>query len=618
MTKTIPQHDAERYAAKLKAATTTTEIDSIWAEIESTYINQSDSQKTKNNKLAPLNQLMKDIPVEELKLGENAFTQLRKDGTQWIRHYYFKASGIADVNWWGKDGLNTKSEEKKFSALVGKKEIKVAQYIETTIKLLQSNDAHEIAVGLIAASGRRPIEILSLAKFTLKKTFKDFPADVLDKVQDLNIEYYVNFSGQAKRDEYHLSDDEKLKYPIGLLVPTNVFMDAFKKLRSTPESLEITAMVNRELASGISYEEVNAKVENYRGNSLRRVARREFDFLPPKEGEDNVCSKSLRAAYVKLITERDCPKSIDDLLWASRSVGHFVDTNSPDKGKLSDLLTTLSYRYYYVDSPVPFAIAEKKQSEATQAIHVFKSDVAVLDEIQAIAQLQNRQQTFRYILSKANKAEARIQKADAKIAELESKISELETLNKQLLEEKETMVITPVQNIDADDLKALIKEEVDKAVEKAVSALQLQPATPKAVETAFSTSTKDDIDWQSKEHEELWKSKAAGASTEKIRRSFNAIADYNDTVATGDNDRIAITNQALRDLSGCNGLLVRDWIEKHRNEIISHNAKYGMENKKDPSNTATYANKGKDTESILSLINEEFLNGEAFRKAKNE
>jgi hypothetical protein len=53
-------------------------------------------------------------------------------------------------------------------------------------------------------------------------------------------------------------------------------------------------------------------------------------------------------------------------------------------------------------------------------------------------------------------------------------------------------------------------------------------------------------------------------------------------------------------------------------EVISHNAKYGMENKKDPSNPASYANKGKDTDKILSLVNEEFLSGEGYRKAKSE
>ncbi|WP_409878494.1 hypothetical protein [Dendronalium sp. ChiSLP03b] len=81
---------------------------------------------------------------------------------------------------------------------------------------------------------------------------------------------------------------------------------------------------------------------------------------------------------------------------------------------------------------------------------------------------------------------------------------------------------------------------------------------------------------------------------------------------------MAITNLALRELSGCNSLLIKDWIEQHKDEVISHNAKYGMENKKDPLNPASYANKGKDIEKILSLINDEFLNGEGYRKARTE
>ncbi|MDZ8140743.1 MAG: hypothetical protein RM049_36540 [Nostoc sp. DedQUE04] len=71
---------------------------------------------------------------------------------------------------------------------------------------------------------------------------------------------------------------------------------------------------------------------------------------------------------------------------------------------------------------------------------------------------------------------------------------------------------------------------------------------------------------------------------------------YNNTAATRDSDRIAITNQALRDLSGCNRLLVSDWIDRHNDEVISHSAKFGMENKKNPSNPASYANKGKNTD----------------------
>jgi hypothetical protein len=101
---------------------------------------------------------------------------------------------------------------------------------------------------------------------------------------------------------------------------------------------------------------------------------------------------------------------------------------------------------------------------------------------------------------------------------------------------------------------------------------------------------------------------------EKVRRAFNAIALYNDTIATGDNDRLAVTNQALRELSGVNGLIVGEWLKNHADEVISHNSKYGMQNSKDPSKTETYYNKRHGAEKvtqILSTVNEKCLDGEA-------
>ena len=97
---------------------------------------------------------------------------------------------------------------------------------------------------------------------------------------------------------------------------------------------------------------------------------------------------------------------------------------------------------------------------------------------------------------------------------------------------------------------------------------------------------------------------------------LKAIALYNDTLATGDDDRLAFTNQVLRELSGVNGLLVGDWIKAHADEVIIHNSKYGMQNSKDPSKTETYFNKRYGAEkitNILSLVNEQCLDGEALK-----
>jgi hypothetical protein len=124
------------------------------------------------------------------------------------------------------------------------------------------------------------------------------------------------------------------------------------------------------------------------------------------------------------------------------------------------------------------------------------------------------------------------------------------------------------------------------------------------------------IDWSGMSNADLWTTKVKGASEEKIRRSYEAIALYNDTVATGDNDRLAITNQALRELSGVNGLVVGDWIKAHALEVITHNSKYGMQNAKDSTKVETYYNKRHGAykiTKILNLINERFLDGEALK-----
>jgi hypothetical protein len=120
---------------------------------------------------------------------------------------------------------------------------------------------------------------------------------------------------------------------------------------------------------------------------------------------------------------------------------------------------------------------------------------------------------------------------------------------------------------------------------------------------------------------DLWTTKVKGASEEKIIRSYEAICLYNDTVATGDDDRLAITNQALRELSGVNGLLVGDWIKSHADEVVSHNSKYGMQNSKDPAKTETYYNKRHGQEKIskiLNLVNDQFLDGEALKSQQSK
>jgi hypothetical protein len=60
----------------------------------------------------------------------------------------------------------------------------------------------------------------------------------------------------------------------------------------------------------------------------------------------------------------------------------------------------------------------------------------------------------------------------------------------------------------------------------------------------------------------------------------------------------------------------RGFLKTHADEVISHNSKHGMQNAKDPSKTETYFNKRYGAEkitNILSLVNDQFLDGEALK-----
>ncbi|MFM6001744.1 MAG: hypothetical protein ACKPA7_00365, partial [Sphaerospermopsis kisseleviana] len=105
---------------------------------------------------------------------------------------------------------------------------------------------------------------------------------------------------------------------------------------------------------------------------------------------------------------------------------------------------------------------------------------------------------------------------------------------------------------------------------------------------------------------ELWQSRKTGVSEEKIRRCFIAVRDYNNEVATGDNDRIAITNIVLRNLSGANGQVVSSWMEQHKNEILQHNNKFNM-GSKDHNNLYTVFNRGKNTDQYLEIARKSLL-----------
>lgn len=567
MTTLTPQD----YFTKIKPLRNPADIQALCEELTTSLFNDTDKPKTRVNKLTSYNKLINTIKNEELVEEENAFIQTKADGSLWKRHLHFRFTGLAQTKWNGEDGINTKTIV--LDRLENRRPVSPSQYLETASKLLFSNDPHELAVGLIAVTGRRPVEILARGSFKIESELPEY----------LKPGYFLKFKGQAKKRDYDIPEDEKLEYRIGCLVPAEFFLEAFERFRSMPETKEILALLKAETEKGTEPEIINDAIESKRGNSLRRVVSTEFSpFLPARFGETELNNKALRAVYVRLITDRDCPKNIADLLWASRSVGHFVDEKLPDDNQLRHLVTTLGYSDYYATEVVPFALTpEKPKKEKVHPIRAYESDCEAIKQLQTDWNLPSQAATIHKLVELAMNAK----NLKAQLVESQSQVSELQ------------------QEPKLDDLEAMVKRLVNEALKEALPQLQTAVASSSngdsvanepSTEKKVSKSSQPEKDWQGVNSKELKESKARGAADEKIRRSFEAIAKYNDYTASSFDDKWVVNNQALRQLSGCNGQLVSDWLKRHQIAVDDHNGKHQL---------TQYHNKRHGGEAISDLIN---------------
>jgi hypothetical protein len=532
----------------------------------------------------------------DLKQGENAELIPKYDGEgkvkgHELKHYVPLYCGL-DNKQWSERNQSTRAIDR----LENSTELDPDTYLEVTGKLLESEDPHELAVGLVASTGRRPHEVIARAKF--------YPVE--------GKPYHVMFEGQGKKR------GEKPKFEIATLYPAEYVIKCLAKLRREPSTKALLKEVATQFPKSLTSQ--NLEIDKRRNGSLNRVVRAYFGdkgdnspVLAFRHGEAQDNNKALRAAYAVLATERDCHGSFGaKILHASMLLGHFVKEIKNDRD-LTNLGTSAGYSDYFTAKPVSFPVAPEK--EKTTSIRINETDLEPIKRLQEHWQLPNQQSVITRLIERHEKT-----------VELGKQLQEYKDRINQLEKEKAQMSQVQTQQITVNqsELEAMIERMVTEKIQQALANLPVQPdnqASQGKATTQAPAKPQESIDWEGKSNAELWTTKAQGASTEKIRRSFNAIALYNDTVATGDDDRLAITNQALRELSGVNGLLVGDWIKAHADEVISHNSKYGMQNAKDPSKTETYYNKRHGAEKIakiLSLVNEQFLDGEALKSQQGK
>ena len=491
-----------------------------------------------------------------------------KDGNQVateLKHFVLTQCGLTKVDWTDRN-TTTRATDR----LSNGNEIEPEQYLEVVGKLLSSDDQHELAVGLVAATGRRPHEILARAKFT-----------AVD-----GEEYQVSFEGQGKKR------GDKPVFQIATLYPAEYIIKLHNQLLKQSSTKDLLKEVKTEFPDDIAAQ--NRAIDSRRNGSLNRVVRTYFGeednpnpVLAIRHGEEQDNCTALRAAYAALATERDCPKSIGEkMLHAARLLGHYVG-ESPTDSSLRQTITTLGYLDYYVTKPVPFPTVERERVKVAN-VRVFAEDIEAIRDLQQQWELPNQQTVVKNLIELAQKTkeiEEKLLDAQAQIAELKNEKAE-----KTEQHEEETM-----EDLDL-RISRILDEKLSQYLPKLETTTTHSPA-PKSTSKPKQPK-EDDTDWESMPSKELRVNKSRGGAEEKLRRSFLAITNHNDHKARNNHGQPdtgnmwVINNQALRQLSGCNGMLVKDWMTRHQGAIDDHNSKYGL---------GTYHNKGRgDITEVIS------------------
>ncbi|MEO1763980.1 MAG: protelomerase family protein [Cyanobacteria bacterium J06629_18] len=169
----------------------------------------------------------------------------------------------------------------------------VDEYQNVIEDLLVSYDYREVTIGLIAATGRRPSEILSTAKFEQIGQFE------------------VMFSGQLK-----VKGEDREPYPTFTLVESFKVCDALLRLRRMPEIKELKKKTLAEIDSGRN-STVNTKVVEYFS-----------PLINPPHGEIQLSSKNLRASYAAIAIYLFCSWKQEPSQFIKERLGHIADATA--------------------------------------------------------------------------------------------------------------------------------------------------------------------------------------------------------------------------------------------------------------------------------------------------
>jgi hypothetical protein len=209
--------------------------------------------------------------------------------------------------------------------------------IETSTRLIKSDDPLMIGIGLFLLTGRRPYEVFCTGSFYPAKT----PG--FDSVH----KWRIFFHGQIKTREA-LNTRHDSRYMIPVLAPARTILDAIQVLRSSQAGRNWMTM------DGTTF---NDKM----GNLISKAMFRSFIEHWPQE-EEGLTPYSMRSLYAEIAYKNFGPPTISKSAFFSRILGH----------RSQDIETSLSYFRFFLPEDGP-NINEREikrlQTGATKRAH---------------------------------------------------------------------------------------------------------------------------------------------------------------------------------------------------------------------------------------------------------
>ncbi|MEL6879055.1 MAG: protelomerase family protein [Cyanobacteria bacterium J06607_10] len=386
-----------------------------------------------------------------------------------------------------------------------------ADALEATKQAVQSEDWRDLAASLIMATQSRPSDMLKTGEFK-----------AISK-------YRLEFSSRAKKR------GAIAKGEIFCLIEASVFVDAFSRLRREPDVMEMRDWALKDVDSG-------------KNATLNRAVKRIYgDIIPVPFGEKELSCKNLRAAGVNVaywLHGRD-----------NQSLGRFAELqllheNPGTAANYEDFYCTKENgkRLLEVGILKDAPLSAKPLSEKRSSLSLDKQLLEMVSDAAQWGEGSHADRLERIIAraKQADRVEAQLARECEKRQQLEFQVKRLQAT---LLEqpEPEYRPIEEHEFIRADKLKI----------------------APKPVAEDEPTG----FDWRSVPNDVLNGDRRHDAYPEKLRRSVEAIQEYN--AGLEDSEQFSITGSLLRQIAKVKPGLVKKWMAEHSTELEDYNAGYG-------------------------------------------